>query len=78
MTSSPVWGDIYIDGLRCRKVRSAGLVLQGTEAEPIRNVMFRNVEIGEVRNAVSFDNTVGVELIDCHIGGRAGVPSQAK
>lgn len=71
-------GDIYIDGLRCRKVRSAGLVLQGTEAEPIRNVMFRNVEIGEVRNAVSFDNTVGVELIDCHIGGRAGVPSQAK
>ena len=71
-------GNIYVDGLHCRKATGAGLVLQGTEAEPIRNVLFSNVEIGEVKNAVSFDNTVGVEISDCHIGGRAGVPSQAK
>ena len=33
-------GDIFVDGLRCRKATAAGLVLQGTEAEPISNVMF--------------------------------------
>ena len=70
--------DIFVDGLRCRKATAAGLVLQGTEAEPISNVMFSNVEIGEAKNAVSFDNTVGVEMRNCHIGGRAGVPSTAK
>lgn len=70
-------GNLYVDGLRCRKVRKAGLVLQGTEARPITDVMFRNIDVGEVLNAVSFDNAVGVEMQGCHIGGRAGVPSQA-
>lgn len=69
---------IYVDGLRCNKATAAGLVLQGTEAEPIRDVVFSNVEIGKAENAISFDNTEGVELRNCHIGGRAGVPSQAK
>lgn len=71
-------GHIYIDGLHCRRATAAGLVLQGTEAEPIRDVIFNDVEIGKAENAVSFENTEGVELRDCHIGGRAGVPSQAK
>lgn len=71
-------GHIYIDGLRCRRATAAGLVLQGTEAEPIRDVIFNDVEIGKAENAVSFENTEGLELRDCHIGGRAGVPSQAK
>ncbi len=70
--------NIFVDGLRCNKTTAAGLVLQGTPTEPIRNVVFRNVEIGEAKNAISFDNTEGVELRDCHIGGRAGVPSTAK
>lgn len=69
---------IYIDGLRCRKATAAGLVLQGTEAEPIRDVVFNDVEIGKAENAISFENTERVELRNCHIGGRAGVPSQAK
>lgn len=69
--------NLYVDGLYCRKVRKAGLVLQGTVQKPITNVVFNNVEIDEVGNAVSFDNTSGVELRNCHLGGRAGVPSQA-
>ncbi len=69
--------NLYVDGLKCRKARNAGIVLQGTPAEPVRNAVFRNVEIGEVRNAVSFDNTSGVLMYDCHIGGKAGEPSQA-
>lgn len=69
--------NLYVNGLRCRKARNAGLVLQGTKTRPITNVIFRNVEIGEVSNAVSFDNTAGVQMTDCHLGGRAGVPTQA-
>lgn len=69
--------NIYVDGLRCRKARNAGLVLQGTETKPIKNVIFRNVEIGEVVNAISFDNTSDVVLENCHLGGKAGVPTQA-
>jgi len=68
--------DIYVNNLRCRKVRNAGLVLQGTEAKPIDRVVFSNVEIGEAPNAISFDNTLGVQMSDCHIGGHAGVPTQ--
>lgn len=70
-------GNLYVDGLRCRKARNAGLVLQGTEAKPISNVVFRNVEVGEVVNAISFDNTTGVQMSGCHLGGKAGVPTQA-
>lgn len=73
----PTVGNIFVDGLRCRKARNAGLVLQGTDTKPLTNVIFRNVEIGEVPNAVSFDNAVGVEMSGCHLGGRAGVPTQA-
>lgn len=69
--------NLYVDGLYCRKVRKAGLVLQGTIQKPITNVVFNNVEIGDVGNAVSFDNTLGVELRNCHLGGRVGVPSMA-
>lgn len=69
--------NIYVDSLFCRKVRKAGLVLQGTSRKPISDVIFSNVEIQEVDNAVSFDNTLNVEMRSCHIGGRVGVPSQA-
>lgn len=68
--------NIYVDNLRCRKASKAGIVLQGTAAKPISNVLFRNIEIGEASNAISFDNTEGVIMQDCHIGGRAGVPTQ--
>lgn len=70
--------DIYVNGLSCNKVMAAGIVLQGTVVEPIRRVLFRNIEIGQADNAISFDNTEAVEMVDCHIGGHAGVPSQAK
>ena len=68
--------NIYVDGIECRKARQAGIVLQGTKAKPIKNVSLRNVNIAEVRNAISFDNTEGVTMDDCHLGGKAGVPSQ--
>lgn len=68
--------NIFVDNIRCRKARAAGLVLQGTTAKPITNVVFSNIEIGEAKNAISFDNTEGVVMSNCHIGGKAGVPTQ--
>lgn len=68
--------NIYVENLRCRKARAAGIVLQGTEAKPISNVTFRKVDIADVKNALSMDNTEGVSFADCHLGGKAGVPTQ--
>lgn len=67
---------LYVDGLTCNNASNFGIVLQGTEASPISNVMFSNVNISGGKSAISFDNTVGVEMRNCHIGGQAGVPSQ--
>ncbi len=72
----PDVGNLYVNGLRCRKASAGGLVLQGTPARPITNVLFSGVEVGEVPNAVSFDDVEGVEMRDCHLGGKAGVPTQ--
>lgn len=68
--------NIYVENLQCNKARKAGIVLQGTKAKPVSGVTFRRVEIGEVKNALSIDNTEGVTFSDCHLGGKAGVPTQ--
>lgn len=69
--------NLFVDGIQCRKARAAGLVLQGTKAQPIKNVSFKNVIIEEVRTGLSFENTENVQVNDCHLGGRIGVPSTA-
>lgn len=68
--------NIYVEKVRCRKARAAAIVLQGTEAKPITNVTFRDIDVEEVKNALSMDNTEGVYFSDCHLGGKAGVPTQ--
>ncbi len=68
--------NICVENLSCNKVRQAGIVLQGTATKPVSGVSFSGVEIGEVKNALSMDNTEGVNFSDCHLGGKAGVPTQ--
>ncbi len=68
--------NLYINGLKCRKVRQAALVLQGTCQKPIRHVEFQNIEVGECKNAMSFENTEPVRLSNCFIGGKVGIPTQ--
>ena len=68
--------NIFVDGVRCQKARQGGIVLQGTKVKPLRNISFRNVEIGEVKNALSMDDTEDIIFQNCHFGGKAGVPSQ--
>ncbi len=69
--------NLQVDGLKCRKVRQAALVLQGTAQKPVRHVSFSNVDVGECKNAVSFENTEDVTLNNCFLGGKVGVPTQA-
>ncbi len=69
--------NICVDGIKCRKARAAGLVLQGTQAKPIENVRFENVDIDEVKIGLSFSNTRNVQVNNCHLGGYVGVPSTA-
>lgn len=68
--------NIYVENMRCRKARAAAIVLQGTAAKPIANVVLKNIDVAEVKNALSMDNTEGVYFSDCHLGGKAGVPTQ--
>lgn len=68
--------NIYVENLRCRRAKAAGLVLQGTQARPIQNVTFRNIQIGNVPNALSIENAKNVVVDNCHLGGKAGVPTQ--
>ena len=37
---------------------------------------FNAVDINEVKNALSMDHTKGVSFSNCHLGGKAGVPTQ--
>ncbi len=67
---------IYVDGLRCDKASAAALVVQGTIEKPVSDVVLSHVEAGEAKIGVSFSNTTGVMMNDCHIGGTAGVPTQ--
>ena len=68
--------NLCVDGLKCRKVRQSALVLQGTMQKPVRQVEFKNIEVGECKNGISFENTEGVSMSNCFIGGKVGVPTQ--
>lgn len=68
--------DIYVDGLSCQQASAAAIVLQGTGAKPIRRVEFRNVEVGEAKIGMSIDQAPEVSFSNCHIGGKAGTPTQ--
>ncbi len=68
--------NIFVDGLSCQKARAAALVLQGTTAKPVRNVCFDNIEVGEVKNAISFENVKDIRTGQCFIGGKVDTPTQ--
>ena len=68
---------IYVDGLTCDKATAAALVVQGTPQKPVSDIYFNNVSAGDAKIGISFSNTTGVVMNDCHIGGIAGTPTQA-
>ena len=67
--------NIFIDGLKCNNVMQAALVLQGTEAKPVFNVMFNNVDVAKAKIGLSFENALEVNISSSHIGGKVGTPT---
>ncbi len=67
--------NIFIDGLKCNNVKQAALVLQGTEAKPVFNVMFNNVDVAKAKIGLSFENALDVNIGSSHIGGKVGTPT---
>lgn len=69
--------DIHVNNVRCKKASNAAIVLQGTEAKPLRNITFENVRVGECKIGFSSVNTLDVTLRNCALGGFVGTaPSQ--
>lgn len=68
--------DIYVDGLSCKNASGAALVLQGSEVEKVSRISFDNIEVGEAKIGISFENVEHVSVGECHIGGHAGTPTQ--
>lgn len=68
--------NIFVDGLKCNNVSAAALVLQGTEAKPVTNVSFDNIEVKNAKTGISFENVMGVNMGECSIGGKVGTPTQ--
>lgn len=67
---------IYVDGLRCQSASGAAIVLQGTIANPLEDIVLNNIEVANGKAAVSFEHVKAVEMGDCNIGGKAGTPTQ--
>ena len=68
--------DIHVDRLSCDTASAAALVLQGAESEKVSDVSFDNIEVGNAKIGISFENVENVTMGECHIGGHAGTPSQ--
>lgn len=70
--------DIHAQDITCRKASNAALVLQGTEAMPLRDISFTRIKVGEVKIGFSSSNTEDIILRNCHLGGEIiSAPSQA-
>ena len=70
--------DIHVKDVHCQKANNAAIILQGTQAKPLRNITFENVSVGECKIGFASTNTLGVTITNCAIGGVAdAAPSQA-
>ncbi len=69
--------NIHVKNVSCKTASTAGIVLQGTEAKPIYNVSFENINIEKAAIGLSFTNTDYIKLKNCNIGGIVGIPSTA-
>lgn len=70
--------DIHVENVTAKKASNAAIVLQGTEAKPLRNITFKDVNVSECRVGFSSVNTEPVTLVNCNLGGTVNTaPSQA-
>ncbi|MDE6418745.1 MAG: glycoside hydrolase family 28 protein [Duncaniella sp.] len=68
--------NIHVDGLSCDTASGAALVIQGTSAEPVRDVTFTGVRVGKATTGISFTDTCDIRLDNSIIGTPADIPTQ--
>ncbi|MGN1375502.1 MAG: glycoside hydrolase family 28 protein [Prevotella sp.] len=70
--------DIHIKDIKATKVNNAAIVLQGTDAKPLKHISFERIDVEECKIGFSSVNAPDVTLTDCNLGGRVNTaPSQA-
>lgn len=70
--------DIHVENVTADKAHNAAIVLQGTEAKPLRNISFKDITVNNCKIGFSSVNTEPVSLINCNLGGIVdSAPSQA-
>lgn len=70
--------DIHVHNVSCVKAHNAAIVLQGTEAMPLRNISFEEVRVDACKIGFTSMHTLDVVLRNCALGGKAdSAPSQA-
>lgn len=71
--------DIHVQNVTCNSASAAAIVLQGTEAKPLHDISFRNVNVGKAKTGYASTNTLDIILQNCNLGGSVtGAPSQAQ
>lgn len=70
--------NICATDIHAERVNNAAIVLQGTEAKPLRGISFERVVVENCSIGFSATFAPDVKLTDCHLGGRVqSAPSQA-
>lgn len=70
--------NIQVSNVHARKASNAAVILQGTEAKPLRNISLTNITVDSCQIGFSATHTEPVLLQECHLGGTPGAaPSQA-
>ena len=71
--------DIHVQDVTCNSASAAAIVLQGTEAKPLHDISFRNVNVSKAKTGYASMNTLDIILQNCNLGGSVtGAPSQAQ
>ncbi len=71
--------DIHVKDIACEEATEAAIVLQGTEAKPLYNISFENVNVKKAATGYASKNTLEIMLRNCNLGGTADkAPSTAK
>lgn len=69
--------DIHAKNVKCRKASNAAIILQGTEALPLKDISFDNIKVGECKIGFASVNTLDITVRNCSLGGTAtSAPSQ--
>ncbi|MNY30701.1 Polygalacturonase precursor [compost metagenome] len=67
--------NVFVNNFKVKKATNAGIVIQGYPTKKVNNIVFSNVKINEVKNAISMTNTENIIFNNVIIGKEEQIPS---